>query len=233
MNIIEHIIEPTKLLLAWRSSDEQCGTRYIVGELHCIDREVTLTYLTGTKDFTNSQAKGFSGYPAFQDISIVHHNVENAFMRRLPPRSRGDFPQYLEGLRLKSDAQLSNFALLGYSGAKLPTDGFSIVHPFEKVDSSCELLVEATGYREILSDLGAAINIGDSALFTKEYNNTVQEEAICITVNEKSIGYVTRALIPAFQQWLSDGRIEGAWVEKTNGAPGKPTIYLFVKISSK
>jgi hypothetical protein len=149
MRFIEHIIEPTKLLLAWQASDEKHRIRYIVAELNRVGEEISLTYLPKTNDFAKAQEHGFEAYPAFQDINKTHHNVLDAFMRRLPPRTRGDFPQYLEGLRLRMNAQISDFALLGYSGAKLLSDGFSLIHPFDHVNGSCELLLEAAGYRHI------------------------------------------------------------------------------------
>src|SRR5688572_15983913 len=101
MHLIEHIIEPTKLLLAWQSADEQHRTRYIVAELKRVGEEVSLVYLPNTADFIEAQKKGFTAYPAFQDTNIHYHNVLDTFMRRLPPRTRGDFTQYLEGQRLK------------------------------------------------------------------------------------------------------------------------------------
>jgi len=117
MNFIRHIVEPTQLLLAWQSSNEEYRSRYIVAELNLIESEVNLRYLINTKDFRKAQTKGFEGYPAFQDFNKIHHNVLDAFMRRLPPRIRGDFSQYMEGFMLKPDTKLTDFALLGYSGA--------------------------------------------------------------------------------------------------------------------
>lgn len=152
MHFIKHIIEPNRLLLAWQSPEEQCRTRYIVAELNATGTDISLTYLPQTKDNQEAQNKGFDSYPAFPSTNALHHNVLDAFMCRLPPRTRGDFTQYLEGLRLKPDAKLSDFALLGYSGAKLPSDGFSIIHPFSHVDGACELLLEAAGYRHLQKD---------------------------------------------------------------------------------
>lgn len=231
MRFIEHIIEPTKLLLAWQSADEEYRTRYIVAELNRIGNEVTLTYLVNTDDFRKAQNKGFSSYPAFQDIYITHHNVLDAFMRRLPPRSRGDFAQYLEGLRLKPETLISDFALLGYSGAKLLSDGFSLINPFNAVSEPCELLLEVAGFRHIQKKHDE-IKINDIATFTKEFNDSTQEEAIHILVNEKHIGYVNRGLLPTFSEWMDSGKIIGAWIEKINGTPGKPAVYLYVKIAA-
>lgn len=114
MHFIEHIIEPNKLLLAWQSLDEKDSTRYIVAELNRAEnKKITLIYLINTEDFRKAQNKGFESYPAFPDIAKTYDNVFDTFMRRLPPRTRRDFPQYLEGLRLKPDVQLNDFALLG------------------------------------------------------------------------------------------------------------------------
>jgi hypothetical protein len=231
MRFIEHIIEPTKLLLTWQSSEEDHRTRYIVAELNRIGDEINLRYLVNTEDFNKAKIQGFESYPAFQDVNKIHGNVLDAFMRRLPPRTRGDFSLYMEGLRLKPAIELSDFALLGYSGAKLLSDGFSLIHPFNNVDIACELLLEAAGFRHIKKNHDE-ISINDAATFAKEFNTATKEQAICILINNKHIGYVNRGLLPTFVNWMDNGRIIGAWVEKTNGTPGKPTVYLYVKISA-
>ena len=233
MRFIEHIIEPTKLLLAWQSLDETHRTRYIVAELNRIENGVSLTYLVNTDDFKKAQARGFESYPAFKETNITHSNVLDAFMRRVPPRSRGDISQYLEGIRLKPDAEFSNFALLGYSGAKLPSDGFSLIHPFNDVDGECELLIEAAGFRHLKKNRDLDVKIDAPASFLKEFNTVTNEDAICIAIGGQHIGYVNRGLIPTFLDWMNDKRIKNAWIDKINGTPGKPTAYVYVEISAK
>lgn len=233
MRFIEHIIEPTKLLLAWQSFDTNHRTRYIVGEFNLINNDVTLTYLTSSNDFTQANEHGFQPHTAFQSTSMIHHNVLDAFMRRLPPRTREDFNQYLEGLRLKPNAQLSDFALLGYSGAKLPSDGFSIIHPFNQVNTPCELLLEAAGYQYADREITASIEINQPACFIPEINDVTNADAIRIEVNKNHIGYVNRGLIPTFMDWIKNKRITGAWVEKKNGTPDKPAIYIYVQVATR
>lgn len=230
MHFINHVIEPIKLLLAWQSSDETHRTRYIIGELSRAEDKVNLTYLTDTSDFRIAQEKGFESYPAFKETNKVHHDVLDAFLRRLPPRTRGDFSSYLESLRLKPDTELSNFALLGYSGAKLLSDGFSIIHPFSNVDFACELLLEAAGFRHIQKNHDG-IKIDDTVSFENELNAATQEEAVRIIANRKHIGYVNRGLLPTFFDWMKNNRINNAWIEKINGTPGRPTVHIFVKVS--
>ncbi len=231
MHFIEHIIEPTKLLLAWQPADENRRTRYIVAELSRAENQsITLNYLVNTDDFHKAQDSGFESYPAFQDINKCYPDVLAAFMRRLPPRSRGDFSQYLEGIRLKPTAQISDFALLGYSGAKLLSDGFSIIHPFNHVDGNCELLLEAAGFRHLKKDQAIEIKIGELATFSKAFHNITREKAIQITVDDKQIGYVNRGLIPTFTDWIDNKRIADAWIEKINDTHEKPSVYVYVKI---
>lgn len=232
MHFIEHIIEPKKLLLAWQSADEQHRTRYIIAELfRTQENRIDLIYLKNSRDFHKAKEKGFESYIAFNDATEIHHDVLDAFMRRLPPRTRGDFPQYMQGLRLQPNAKLSDFALLGYSGAKLPSDGFSIIHPFYDVDTSFELLLEAAGFRHVQKNHDG-IKINDNVNFSKNFNQNTQEEAVEIMVNKKLIGYVNRGLLPSLIKWLEQNRILDAWIEKTNGSPGKPSVYVYVKISA-
>lgn len=229
MHFIEHIIEPTKLLLAWQSSGDR--RRYIVGELHRDGEAITLTYLTKTPDFQKAKEQGFEFYPAFRELDKVHQNVIDAFMRRLPPRKRGDFPEYLEGLRISREAQLSDFALLGYSGAKLRSDDFSLIHPFNDVESRCELMLEVAGLSHHISDLGE-LKIGASVSFFKEKCNAVtQEKAIEIIVDGRRIGYVNRGLMPTFWSWIESNRLVGAWIEKLNGSPSRPAVYVYVEVA--
>lgn len=234
MHFIEHIIEPTKLLMAWQSSNEKDHTRYLVANLSLVDGKVELTYLDNTPDFHKAQEKGFESYPAFPEIDRTYHNVLDTFMRRLPPRTRGDLPQYLEGLRLKPDVKLSNFGLLGYSGGRLPSDGFSFVHPFNNVNGRvCELLVEAAGYRHIIKEKEIHLQIGDQVSFRKDFYQPLDEPEIKLYVKDQNIGSINRGLMPTFIDWIDSNRIENAWIEKINGSEGRPAVYVFVKILPK
>ncbi len=232
MHFIEHIIEPTKLLLAWQSADEQTRGRYIIAELNKINDNISLHYLVDSPDFKSAEEKGFVSYPAFPDTGKSYSNVLNAFMRRLTPRTRGDFPNYLEELRLQKNVTISDFGLLGYSGAKLPSDGFSVIHPFNNVQGSCELLLEVAGYRYYKNDFSASAHLGSKVSFATELNQITKAPAIQIRANEHIIGYVNKGLLPTFFKWMKDGRIIDAWIEKTNGTPERPTAYVYVKVAA-
>ncbi len=49
MRFIEHIIEPTKLLLAWQSSDENHRKRYIVAEITRVGDVISLSRKMGLR----------------------------------------------------------------------------------------------------------------------------------------------------------------------------------------
>lgn len=191
-HFIEHIIEPNVLLLTWQTPHEHDHHRYVVAELHRFDNNANLKYLTETDDFRAAQNLGFEFYPAFRDIDKIHENVLDAFMRRVPPRNRSDFEHYLKNFRIKPDAKFSNFALLGYSGAKLPTDGFSIIHPFTNVTSAFEALVEIAGFRfnNIEIDIGAPVSLNYI-----ENHHITQKPAIGIMMQEHSRMQVLTGLI--------------------------------------
>ncbi|MCF6337368.1 MAG: HIRAN domain-containing protein [Gammaproteobacteria bacterium] len=229
-NFIENIIEPSRLLLVWMPPDSFHRARYIVGKIDRLGDAFTLSYFTDSKDFIKAKKCGFGGYPAFRDTNVQHSSgVIDAFMRRLPPRNRGDFNKYLELLRVSGGSEFSDFALLGYSGAKLPGDGFSLIHPFDNVIGPCELLTEVAGFRYIEDVAVEDIIIGDEVSFVPEPDNQYDPDAIKIMLNKKKIGYVNRGQLPAFRRWINDSNIS-AVIERSNGRPDRPLIYLFVKV---
>ena len=54
-------------------------------------------YLDNKEDFTNAIKEGFVCYPAFRKLNQEYsEGVLETFLRRIPPRKRGDFNKYLE-----------------------------------------------------------------------------------------------------------------------------------------
>ncbi|MCK9615327.1 MAG: hypothetical protein M0R48_07485, partial [Candidatus Omnitrophica bacterium] len=151
MNYIKHICEPEKLLLCWQAPND--GSRYVVAELYrSPEGKYALKYLKDTADFKEAQKLGFTMYPAFRDREALHDSgVLESFIGRIPPRSRNDFKEYLQNFRIHESVatSVSDFALLGYTGAKLPSDGFSIINPLENFCIPGEFLIELVGTRYI------------------------------------------------------------------------------------
>ncbi|KAF0133966.1 MAG: hypothetical protein FD145_988 [Candidatus Saganbacteria bacterium] len=233
MNYIQHIIEPQRLLLTWQSTSTRL--RRVVAELIRTENgNCDLNYLVETKDYNEAVNEGFQGFATFplgQPIS----NAMDIFLKRQPPRAREDFNKYLEALRILPDvaAGISDFALLGYSGAKLPDDNFAIVHPFDGVEHNCEILTEICGFRhnngaELIKN--QSVSIGDSVELTVEPNNQYDSNAIMIEHNGIKLGYINRAQLNAFNCWLKTGVIDKAVIERVNGFADNPKLYIFVEV---
>jgi len=232
MNFIKHIIETKKLSLIWQAP-EGCDdrARRVVGELRLVGGNVELRYLVDSDDYLAAKECGFQGYPAFFKTDIVHcEGVLEAFMKRLPPRKRPDFVEYLEHLGLRPDVEITDFALLGYSGARLPSDWFAIVMPFEDVSGPCEFLTEVAGFRYSEGEK-SELSIGDQVTFEPEPENQHDSNAIRVIHNGINIGYIGRGQLDSFHRWLRNDQIS-ATIEKINGRPDRPSIVLFVRVEA-
>lgn len=231
MKLIEHICEPVRLLLAWQAPEGLDRTRFIVGELYKAGNDVHFRYTTGSDDYKSAKELGFWAYPAFKNTGADYsHGVLETFLRRLPPRSRSDFGKYLQLFRLPQDRYISDFALLGYTGAKLPTDGFSIIHPFDNLAGPCEFLLEIAGFRHKSKIPADALQIGDNVALSADEDNKYDKYAVQIEYKDSVIGYVNRGLSKTFREWLERRYKVAATIERVNGHPVRPLVYLFVKV---
>jgi len=229
MRYIEHIVEPDRLLLSWQAPSNRL--RMIVAELIRSDDDADLVYLKDSEDFSRAQSLGFEEYPGFAVEKDIHKNVLTSFMKRLPPRSRGDFSRFLDALRIKSGAEITNFALLGYSGAKLPDDDFTVIHPFENASTPFELLLPVQGYQHYQEQLPLTSLLDDmQACFEAEPDNQHDPEAIKIIINDVIAGYVCRGLTCSFHKWMQAGLTITAYIERINGTQEKPAVYLYVSV---
>jgi|HubBroStandDraft_3_1064219.scaffolds.fasta_scaffold189887_2 hypothetical protein len=235
---IETVVEPDRLFLAWQASDLS-GSRYrwAIGEIARRGGSHTFRYfldgaefadLNGGKAFSELRAEGYVGYPAFElGPEVFEHNVMSAFGRRLLARARSDYADYLEHFRLSPVVPVSDFALLGLTGAKLPSDGFSIVDPMEDTRPARDVFLEVAGYRHYAG--AAPIHEGASVSFAAEPQNAFDANAVRIEVDGGLIGYVNRLRTAAFKTWISQGRLTG-FIERLNGRPEHPRAFVFVRV---
>lgn len=235
MNVIEHIIEPNKLLVCWQASEGNNRKRFIIGVIEKKqDLSIVFRYKINSNDLNEAKNNGFAGYPAFSIKEEEHtEGVMDTFVRRLPPKSRGDFNKYLDLYRLPKDQNISDFAMLAYTGAKLPTDGFSIVNPFYNLLEPCEFLMEIAGSRFAKDFDVDQLDIGDHVAIKKEENNKFDDRAIAIEYKEKRIGYINRALVETFHDWIDSKAKITLIIERVNGHPARPLVFLFVKVKPK
>lgn len=231
MNIIQHLSEPNHLILAWQSPDLDGGPsarkRYSVGDLMRDGDDAVLRY-RNDEETQAAKALGYRGYPAFNLDRPEHVRVLGAFMRRLPPRERTDFPKYLERFRIE-DRDISDFSLLGYTEAKLPTDGFSIVYPLTEIDFPSEFLLEISGYRKYL-DASARMVVGDELELVKEPGNIHDPNAVKFTWDGEVVGYVNRVQAPSVSSWVGKRNIKCVF-ERRNGTPERPRGYAFLTVT--
>ncbi len=150
-------------------------------------------------------------------------------MRRLPPRKRGDFSKYLEQWRLAPDVEISDFALLGHTGAKLPNDGFSLINPFDGVTAPLEFYIEVAGFRYQKEISLNDISVGMTVNFIAEPENQHDHQAVRIELLEKKIGYVNKVQSHAFKRWLDNCTVH-AVVERINGTEERPLIYIYGEV---
>ena len=241
MQLLSHIIEPKRLLVVWQTPQENLtyqggtGKRYIVGELERINNTIVLRYFSNSQDVKDALTLGFRGFSIFDISQEVHDlNVMSTLERRIPPRQRTDFNDFLIYHRIEPAVgqDMSDFALLGYTGGKLPGDGFSFVHTFEEAPIPCELMIDVAGIRHYKdAHLPLETLINSPVIFKPEPDNPQDSEAIIIETQEgKCIGYVSRAQTDTFHKWLRHHRVNGI-VERINGATDRPTILLYVKVT--
>jgi hypothetical protein len=233
VHFIEHFIEPQRLLLTWIPPEGQ-GERYrrVVGELYRQpDGDAHLRYLTHTADFGKAIEQSFTGHPAFDIEQERHtHGVMQAFMRRLPPPSRDDYSAYLEGFCIGPGACLSDFTLLGYTGARLPSDGFGLVHPFDGVEGPCEFLTDVAGVRYFLkADEAQRLPLDAEVTLQTMPENPRDPNAVGVLYQGRQFGHIKRGLTETFRGWLRQDRVH-ATIERLNGNPRRPMVFLFVRV---
>lgn len=227
------VVEPNALLLTWQPVADTGPSRMrrIVAriERHA-DESVTFRYLTQTEDFKAAVDAGFKGHPAFKLGSANSTvGVLETFLRRLPPRKREDFSEFLAMHRLPVPFDFSDLALLGYTGARLPSDGFSLVPVIEPSQVPCDLILEVAGFRYEPQASADNLSVGDEVSFQLEDDNPHDSSAIAIIHNHHRIGYVNRAMNALVRVWLQNRQVS-ARVERVNGKPERPLIYLRLEV---
>ncbi|MFL6846169.1 MAG: HIRAN domain-containing protein [Allosphingosinicella sp.] len=182
------------------------------------------------RSYSEVEKLGFRGYPAFSVQQEVHADgVEAALMRRLPPRSRSDFVEYTKLFRLPPGLTLSNMGLLARSEAKLPSDGFSVVDPLRPDAVACDLVLEVAGFRFYREQLEKSLQLGDQVSFAAEDDNLHDSNAVAIRAGGTVIGYVNRLQASTFRAWLKERDLT-AWVDRLNGDPERPRVFVFVEV---
>lgn len=239
-HFIETVCEPKMLYLAWQSPDLHGPDRFrwAVGVVQQRGADFTLRYFDRGSEFESfNQGRsferleklGYSGYPAFVGSESEYKDgVRTALMRRVPPRHRTDFADYLRQFHLRPDRSLSDLALLARTEATLPSDGFSLVDPLDGDTSHCEVLLEVAGFRHYAK--GVSVAVGDPVEIVRDPTNPYDCDAVEFRTAGTKIGNVNRLQTGAFHNWLERAHVE-AWLERLNGTEERPRAFVFVRVT--
>lgn len=233
MSRIEHLVEPHRLLLAWQRpmAGNERRSRRIVGEIEWRANCAVFRYLANLPDYLEAQQEGFQGFPAFAIGKEEYASgVLDAFMRRLPPRKREDFSEYLAQFRLPIPFTGSDIALLAYTGAKLPGDGFEIIPDLSDATPPFELVMEVAGFRHQEVAV-SSLSVGEPVTLVAEPHNPADPDAIAVRHGAGCIGYIAKPACAVVATWLRSYTVDAS-IERINGKPERPLVYLFVKVTS-
>lgn len=227
MLTLDKVIEPSRLWLTWQPLSG--GTRYLVGKIDHEGEAYTFTYLSGTDDFNEAESKGFLGHPAFPLKEAIHTgNVLEPFLRRLPPTKRKDYAVYMRNHLLPYPFERSDFALLGYTGAKSPADGFCLLPDFTGVKEA-EYLAEVAGTRYQKGLQLDAVSVGDTVQLVHESDNEHDPNAIAVMHDAGRLGYINKVHCAALLLKIRRDKVL-ATVGKKNGTLERPLIYVLLEI---
>jgi hypothetical protein len=233
MSPLTYIVEPEGLLLLWQpAGGNTLGlTRRIVGKILVDPFGVTVfRYLRNDEDFAAACSQGFQGFPAFDlKTEETREGVVAALLRRLPPRGREDFDQYLAQHGLPTPFPFSDLALLAYTGARLPSDGFCVVPVFPAGVSRCDYVTEVAGLGYTFDGDVSSIQPDDQVQFFVEPSNQVDQDAVAIYLGARKLGFVNRGLRRAFNDWIEHRNVSG-YIFRVNGSSQRPRVFVRVNV---
>lgn len=234
MNTIHNFFEPNRLLISWQqpdgSGEGHSRTRHIIAEIFRNDYGEFFRYFVETKEFNRALDNGFTGIPAFKIVPEPYSTgAINTFTRRLPPRTREDFKEYLKLHNLPTDFNGSDFALLSYTGAKLPSDGFEIFPDLMDLEGPYEFVFEVAGTRYLEVDF-TKLNIGDPIEFKLDEANPYDSNAINIHCGTQHVGFVPKPYANAFKKLIFEGKLKAS-IERLHMRPSRPIMFLFAEVS--
>lgn len=234
---------PLELTLSWRAPEEvEDRTRWAVGILSARTSTPTFRYFEGEefrqlnlgRDPAQLERLGYRGYPAFGSPRhrgpVFSENVLAAFLRRLPPPTRLDFPAYLELFRYRG-APLAPMTLLALTAARLPSDGFALIDRLDPKAAACDIIVEIAGYRHRPLEINA-IPEGAELKLVLEPENPVDPGAVLFIANGAKFGYVNRLQAETVRTWLAT-RSLACWLLRKNGRTNSPTAYALLRMRSR
>lgn len=236
MTYITNIIEPAKLWLMWRDSTPQ-RKRHKVGML----TKDTFQYVSEA-ELESAKKAGFREYPVFpmkKDNDFLYSNPLLTFISRCPPKSRPDYNVYLKCFGLNPDStdvqNISDFALLGYTGAFLHDNPFTLVNDYADREDAFDFILHVSRSKDSYFAKHKYTDDIKTRLLQKEIsfepeNHPMDSSAVKVNIDGNHLGYVQTGLTHSLRKWLETGRIEKTAITKLNGDASHPNVYAYVKI---
>lgn len=232
MNMITEPIQTRRALLTWQRPLEQNGPprrRFAVAELVKCGEGLGFSYKNDS-EFALASEAGFEGYPGLA-LGGKHESstATDVLKRRLPPRNRPDFKEFMERFGLWPEAHFSILSLLAYTGARLSSDGFGISETFDGFDRPFRYIFDIAGYRHYSEGL-LGLAEKEPVLFRHEPTNPDDPHAVeVIRQNGARVGYVNRMQTGPVLRWLTHGKID-ACVFRLNGRSVYPRLFIMADI---
>lgn len=232
MDLIEHPIPTQRAWLTWQGPFGRPGNRdrLAVGELRQNGTSVSFRYL-GEPELAVARAAGFDRYVGLPlDSPHVEQLGIEVLMGRLPPKSRGDFSDFLEQFGLPNGRDYSDLTLLAYTGAQLLSDSFSVTETFEGFEPPFEYVLDVAHYQDYYTP-GQPPAVGTQVRFERdtEYQNGQQAVQV-LCANGSRLGYVHQLQADCVGRWVDNRQITGR-VYLANEQTPAPRLFVKAKIS--
>lgn len=254
MQLIEKIFEPSRLYLNWQNprkvADQPAavGTRYRVAEIVREGDDYRFTYLVNSQSFNQAVALGFDGYRAFDIAKVTYQNPNllDSFSRRIFKKTRNDYNEFLNYFGIASGVEVSDFAMLGYSGGVISGDRFSFEVDISDAELPLEFPTSVVGARHSINSenpFAQEIYINRKIAKTEDFYRSLGVEVIAEPQNDndpnahqvkltrpyqENLGYINRVI--AEQLINLKPQTIGAEILRINGTIESPQILLKLRI---
>ena len=225
--MIENPILTRRALMAWQRplGGGKRRDRFAVAELVQNGTCLSFRYLKD-RELEPARQVGFKGYPGLPiGSSQLDRIAEEVLMRRLPPKERPDYGEFLKRFGLPPDENYPALTLLAYTGARLTGDGFSVCETFDGFEPPFTYVFDVAGSRHY-KRLYDELKQDDCLRLEREPDNEHDPDAVRIVqIDGTKVGYVNRLQAKAVGRWLDDDGIS-ARVFRANGRIEYPRLFV-------
>ena len=173
------------IFLSWRPGPGE--RRFIVGRFDRHQHQ-TISFHYLTEAIRNATLKGFSPYPAFQDIEKVYQDVLDTVSVRLVSTERSDRVKYLQFWEADNESY-DEFDLIGLTQAWLTNDRFEFLAEF--IPQPGLTFITDLAAQTYVKAQSEDLEIGDELCFEIETSNLLDSEAVkVLNKTGKKIGYI-------------------------------------------